>query len=118
VRAGFKSAPGVGCRALSLVPGTASQDEIIASVGEGMLVQWVTGIHSGVNPISGDFSVGAEGILIRDGALAEPVREVTIASTIQRMLSTVVAVGADLEWLPGIAAGLTLAIGEISLSGS
>jgi PmbA protein len=100
------------------VPGTASQDEIIASVDEGMLVQWVTGIHSGVNPISGDFSVGAEGILIRDGALAEPVREVTIASTIQRMLSAVVAVGADLEWLPGIAAGLTLAIGEISLSGS
>jgi PmbA protein len=118
VRAGFKSAPGVGCRALSLVPGTASQDDIIASVDEGMLVQWVTGIHSGVNPISGDFSVGAEGILVRDGALAEPVREVTIASTIQRMLSTVVAVGADLEWLPGIAAGLTLAIGEISLSGS
>jgi PmbA protein len=118
VRGGFKTAPGVGCRALSLVPGTASQDEIIASVDEGMLVQWVTGIHSGVNPISGDFSVGAEGILIRDGALAEPVREVTIASTIQRMLSTVVAVGADLEWLPGIAAGLTLAIGEISLSGS
>jgi len=61
---------------------------------------------------------GAEGILIRDGALAEPVREVTIASTIQRMLSTVVAVGADLEWLPGIAAGLTLAIGEVSLSGA
>ncbi|HEY3703155.1 MAG TPA: TldD/PmbA family protein [Acidimicrobiales bacterium] len=118
VRGGFKTAPGVGCRALSLVPGNASQDEIIASVDEGMLVQWVTGIHSGVNPISGDFSVGAEGILIRDGALAEPVREVTIASTIQRMLSAVVAVGADLEWLPGIAAGLTLAIGEISLSGS
>ncbi len=118
VRGGFKTAPGVGCRALSLVPGSSSQDEIIASVGEGMLVQWVTGIHSGVNPISGDFSVGAEGILIRDGALAEPVREVTIASTIQRMLNHVVAVGADLEWLPGIAAGLTLAIGEMSLSGS
>ncbi|HEX4540499.1 MAG TPA: metallopeptidase TldD-related protein, partial [Acidimicrobiales bacterium] len=60
----------------------------------------------------------AEGLLIRDGARAEPVREVTIASTIQRMLSTVVAVGADLEWLPGIAAGLTLAIGDVSLSGS
>jgi PmbA protein len=118
VRGGFKTAPGVGCRALSLVPGTASQEEIVASVGEGMLVQWVTGIHSGVNPISGDFSVGAEGMMIREGALAEPVREVTIASTLQRMLSHVVAVGADLEWLPGVAAGLTLAIGEVSLSGA
>jgi PmbA protein len=118
VRGGFKTAPGVGCRALSLVPGTASQEEIVASVGEGMLVQWVTGIHSGVNPISGDFSVGAEGMMIRDGALAEPVREVTIASTLQRMLTHVVALGADLEWLPGVAAGLTLAIGEVSLSGA
>ena len=81
-------------------------------------MQWVTGVHSGVNPISGDFSVGAEGMMIRDGALAEPVREVTIASTIQRMLGHVVAVGSDLEWLPGIAAGLTLAIGEVSLSGA
>jgi PmbA protein len=118
VRGGFKTAPGVGCRALSLVPGTASQEEILASVDHGLLVQWVTGVHSGVNPISGDFSVGAEGLMIRDGALAEPVREVTIASTIQRMLAQVVAVGGDLEWLPGIAAGLTLAIGEVSLSGA
>ena len=40
------------------------------------------------------------GCCIRDGELAEPVREVTIASTLQRMLHDVVAVGADLEWLP------------------
>ena len=39
--------------------------------------------------------------MIRDGALAEPVREVTIASTLQRMLLDIQAVGADLEWLPG-----------------
>jgi PmbA protein len=118
VRGGFKTAPGVGCRALSLVPGTASQEEVLASVEHGLLVQWVTGVHSGVNPISGDFSVGAEGLMIRNGAKAEPVREVTIASTIQRLLTQVVAVGADLEWLPGIAAGLTLSIADVSLSGA
>ncbi|MDP8992886.1 MAG: TldD/PmbA family protein [Actinomycetota bacterium] len=117
VRGGYKSAPGVGCRALSLAPGTKSQEEIVAEVGEGLLVQDVSGVHSGVNPISGDFSVGAEGLMIRGGALAEPVREVTIASTIQRMLLDVVAVGGDLEWLPGAAAGVTLAIAEMSMSG-
>ena len=118
VRGGFKSAPGVGCRALSLDPGTRTQEEIVADVGEGLLVQEVTGVHSGVNPISGDFSVGAEGLMIRGGALAEPVREITIASTIQRMLLEVLAVGGDLEWLPGAAAGVTLAIAEMSMSGS
>lgn len=118
VRGGFKSAPGVGCRALSLAPGTESQEEIIKRVGDGLLVQGISGVHSGVNPVSGDFSVGAEGLMIRNGTLAEPVREITIASTIQRMLSDVVAVGDDLEWLPGSAAGVTLAIADMSMSGA
>jgi PmbA protein len=56
--------------------------------------------------------------MIRNGALAEPVREITVASTIQRMLQHVVFIGDDLEWLPGSAAGLTLAIDEMSMSGA
>ena len=84
-----------------------------------MYVQSITGVHSGVNPVSGDFSVGAEGLMIRDGELAEPVREVTIASTLQRMLQSRRRTSArDVEWLPGVAAGQTLAIEGMSLSGS
>jgi PmbA protein len=56
--------------------------------------------------------------MIRGGELAEPVREVTIASTIQRMLQHIVAVGSDVEWLPGAATGVTLAIDDIAMSGS
>jgi PmbA protein len=116
-RAGFKSAPGTGARALMLVPGQLTQEAILAQVGDGLLVQSVSGVHSGVNPISGDFSVGAEGVLIQGGALAGPVRELTIASTIQRMLSGVVAIGNDLERLPSSAAGVTVAIADVSMSG-
>jgi len=118
VRAGFKSAPGTGARALSLVPGSSGPEEILTEVGSGLLVQSVSGVHSGVNPVSGDFSVGAEGMLIRNGELVEPVREITIASTIQRMLQNVVAIGSDLERLPSSAAGLTLAIADVAMSGS
>ena len=118
VRGGFKSTPGVGARALHLVPGSLSPDEILASVPEALFVQSVSGLHSGTNPVSGDFSVGAEGLMVRGGALAEPVREVTIASTLQRMLHDIVHVGADLRWLPGGAAGMTLLIGEMSMSGN
>jgi PmbA protein len=117
VRAGFKSAPGTGARALSIRPGERSPEEILAFVGDGLLVQSVSGIHSGVNPVSGDFSVGAEGVLIKGGALAGPVREFTIASTIQRMLAGVVAIGNDLERLPSSATGLTLAVADLSMSG-
>jgi PmbA protein len=117
VRAGFKSAPGTGARAVSIVPGDRSPEEILALVGDGLLVQSVSGVHSGVNPVSGDFSVGAEGVLIKGGALAGPVREFTIATTIQRMLTGVVAIGNDLERLPSSAAGLTLAVADVSMSG-
>lgn len=118
VRGGYRSTPGVGSRALTLTPGDRSQEQLMADVGDGLLVQSVTGLHSGANPISGDFSVGVEGLLFRDGAPAEPVREATIASTLQRMLLDLVAVGGDLEWLPGGAAGMTVAIGDVQLSGS
>ena len=117
VRAGFKSTPGVGAHALSLTPGERTQAEIIAEVENGLLVQGVAGLHSGVNPVSGDFSTGAEGLMIRNGELAEPVREITIASTLQRLLLDVIEVGSDLEWLPMSAAGVTLAVADVTMSG-
>jgi PmbA protein len=119
VRGGFSGTPAPGCRALTLAPGPEGfgEDGVLAAVGEGLFVQSMTGVHSGVNPISGDFSVGAEGLMIRDGRLAEPVREITVASTLQRMLQSLAVIGADVEWLPGIAAGQTLAVGDMQISG-
>ncbi len=118
VRGGVSGSPSAGCRALQLMPGAYDQDEIFRRVGQGIFVESLTGVHSGVNPISGDFSVGITGLMIRDGALAEPIREVTIASTLQRMLLDVIYVGNDVEWLPGTTAAQTLAIDAIALSGS
>jgi PmbA protein len=117
VRGGFKSTPGVGARALFLEPGPRGPEEIYASVPSALYVQSVSGLHSGTNPVSGDFSVGAEGLMVRDGVFAEPVREVTIASTLQRILLDVGEVGADLTWLPGGGAGMTLLVSQMTMSG-
>ena len=118
VRGGYAGTPGAGVRALTLEPGTADPDEILAQVGEGLYVQSITGVHSGVSTVSGDFSVGAEGLMIRNGEFAEAVREITVASTLQRMLLSILAIGSDLIRLPGVAGGQTLAIGDFQLSGS
>lgn len=118
VRGGYRSTPGAGSRALSLTPGDRSQEQLLADAGEGLLVQSVSGLHSGANPVSGDFSVGVDGLMVRDGTTAEPVREATIASTLQRMLLDLVAIGGDREWLPGGGSGMTLVIGDVQLSGS
>jgi PmbA protein len=122
-RAGTKSTGnavggGVGCLALQLAPGTKTQAELIADIEEGVLIQSVQGLHSGVNPISGDFSTGASGVMIRNGKIAEPIREFTIASTLQRMLLDVLAVGNDVDWLPMRAAGVSMVIADVTMSGA
>jgi PmbA protein len=118
VRGGFAGSPGVGCMALQLAPGTKTQQQLIAEVEDGVWVQMVQGLHSGVNPISGDFSTGASGLLINNGQVGAPVREFTIASTLQKMLLDVVALGNDVDWLPSRAAGLTMVIRDVTMSGA
>jgi PmbA protein len=118
VRGGYAGSPSAGCLALALEPGSRSRDDLIAGVGDGVLVLSVSGLHSGVNTISGDVSVGASGIVIRNGVLAEPIREFTLATTIQRLLSDVVEVGSDVEWLPMRAAGVSLVVGGVTVSGT
>lgn len=117
-RNGYKSTPGAACRAVALEPGTDDPSELIAAVDDGVLIQEVAGLHSGVNPVSGDLSTGAEGLRIRGGELAEPLREFTFASTLQRLLLDVTAIGNDLTWLPMSAAGMTLVIPDVAISGS
>jgi PmbA protein len=118
IRGGFAGSPSVGCLALQLQPGTRTQAELIADVDDGLLVQTVVGLHSGVNPVSGDFSTGASGMLITNGEVGAPVRELTIASTLQRMLLDVVEVGGDVDWLPMRAAGVSLVLRDVTMSGA
>jgi len=117
VRGSYRSAPGAGCAALALAPGTATQAQLLEAVGDGILIADVAGLHSGVNPVSGDLSVGAEGLAVRGGSVAEPLREFTIATTLQRLLGDLDAVGADLEWLPIGAAGVSLVVRDVMVSG-
>jgi PmbA protein len=121
---GYRSTPGVGAQALAIATGAGvgagggSLDDLIAGVDHGVLVQSMTGIHSGVNPVSGDFSVGVEGLMLRGGARAEPVREATVASTLQRLLLDVAAVGSEREWTPGGTGSAALVIPGVTLSGN
>lgn len=55
---------------------------------------------------------------MRDGEVAEPIREAIVASTLQRMLADVIAVGDDESWFPIDAAGVSLSIQGLSLAGS
>jgi PmbA protein len=116
-RSSYFSTPSVGPRALYLNPGNLTSDEILKYVDNGVYVQTVTGVASGVNPISGDFSVGIEGLNIKNGKLDTPIKEATISSTMQKMLLNMCCIGSDVNWLPGVASGQTVAISSMTVSG-
>jgi len=74
---------------LWLAPGTMSPAALMADIGIGLYVTELIGM--GVNPVTGDYSRGAAGFMIRQGALAEPVAEITVAGNLRDMFARLVA---------------------------
>jgi PmbA protein len=119
-RGGYRSQPSVS--ASNLVVGTGGGEllALLGEAGDGVYVSDVAGLHSGVNPVTGIFSVGASGRLIRGGELADPVREFTIAGDLVSLLGAVSAAGSVPRWVPFGGSVLTppLLIGEITVGGT
>jgi PmbA protein len=117
-RISFKSTPGISAHNVFFAPGDKDQAALLAQAGEGLLVQDVTGVHSGANPITGDFSVGVSGLWFRGGELAEPVREATVAAHLLDILKDIVAVGSDLRWATGSIGGASVLVRQMTVAGA
>lgn len=98
---GYQTPPSVHPSNLIVEGALTPLAEVLAGVGPGVLVTDVVGVHSGANPISGEFSVGLSGVLIEGGETTTPVREVTLAGDIISMLKGIRALGDDARWVPG-----------------
>ncbi|MBB4064317.1 TldD/PmbA family protein [Gellertiella hungarica] len=98
---------------LSLEPGEVSPEELIRSVGNGFYVTELIG--QGVDMITGEYSRGASGFWIENGALTFPVSEVTIASNLKDMFMRVTP-ASDIDRKYGVASP-TLAIEGMTLAG-
>jgi len=99
-RAGYHSPPSVRPSNLIVEGVAVARDDLVAGIDHGVLVTDAVGVHSGANPVSGEFSVGISGVLIEGGRMTTPVREVTLAGDIIAMLRGVRAVGDDARWVP------------------
>jgi PmbA protein len=119
-RGSYRTPPSVGTTNLVVDPGTDDLAALVAAAGDGLYVTDVAGLHSGVNPVSGTFSVGASGRLIEGGELGTPVRELTIASDLVSMLKAVRSVGSEARWVPfgGSVRTAPLLVAEMAVSGS
>jgi PmbA protein len=111
---GLAGNAGIGHGNFFAEKGVKSPAEIIAGISNGFYVTELMGF--GVNIVTGDYSRGAAGIWIRNGELAFPVSEVTIAGKLPQMLLELAEIGSDLEFR-GSSAAPTLMVPEMTVGG-
>jgi PmbA protein len=102
---GVGGAPGASPSNLYIAAGTRSRDDLLAAYPEAVLI--IELIGHGVNPVTGDYSRGAVGFMVRGGEIAEPVAEITVASNLLDMFATLEP-ASDLEFRRGIDAPTVL----------
>ncbi len=118
-RGTFRDRPRVGASNIFLQPGRGSRQEIVSQVGSGVLVLQVVGAHAGANPITGEISLGALGLLIENGEPAQPLREITLAGKALDFLQDMVAIGEDMRFLPfeGSLGAPSVAVENVMIAG-
>ncbi len=102
--------------------GENSFDELVASIEEGVMITELQGIHSGANAVSGDFSLAAHGYLIKDGKIARPVNQITIAGNFYQLLKDIDSIANDLAFsLPmfgGYVGSPTVKVKSLAVAGN
>lgn len=114
IRNSFKSVTDVGPTNVFIEAGDKDPETLVSELDNGFYITSVMGLHT-ANPISGDFSLGASGVWIRDGRFAHAVRGIAIAGNILELFSKVEAVGSDLQFF-GSQGCPSLKISDITVS--
>lgn len=107
--------PDIAPSNLVVSPGSKNKKEILSSVDNGILVTELMGLHT-LNPVSGEFSLGAKGVRVVKGEMCEPVSGVTIAGNLIDLLKHISAIGSDLEFFGSVGAP-TMLVEGIAVAG-
>jgi PmbA protein len=100
-----------------LVPGKKTKEELISGAGKALLITDLAGLHSGANPVSGDFSFSADGFLIEDGKISRPVEQITVAGNFYQLLKDIEEIGSDIEFGMGKVGMPSVVLSKLSVSG-
>lgn len=103
-----------GVHNLIIAPGQDDFNALVRTMHRGLIVTELMG--QGVNGVTGDYSRGAAGFWVENGAIAFPVHEITIAGNLKDMYRQIVAVGADVDARGGIRTGSVL-IEQMTIAG-
>ncbi len=120
-RAGADAPVGVMPSAFYIEPGGKGREALFEELNDGLYITEVSGLHAGLNPVSGEFSLIAKGALVEGGKIVRAVDQITVGGSFTQLLSDVAAVGADLFFLPpggSVFASPSILVRELMVSGS
>ncbi len=117
-RGSYKSTIGISATNFYFKPGEKTVDELIAGVDKGLYIVELEGMHSGFNPISGDFSLPAKGYLVENGKKTMAVNQITVSGNYYDALKAIEGFASDLKFGMGGGTGSpTLMIKELAVAG-
>ena len=119
---GFRGGSAVSEMPTNLIveSGEKTFDELLEEAGEGIILTDLSGLHAGVNAISGDFSLLCEGYLIENGKKGRPVEQITVAGNFYEVIKSIISVGNDIINLPsgeGEFFTPSVLVGSLAISG-
>jgi len=112
----FKSPVGVSPTNFYVVPGTKTENELISEMENGIIISDLSGLHSGTNSVSGDFSISAEGFYVENGKKTFAVEQITIAGNFFTLIKDILAVGNDLRFMGSVNSPCVI-VREINVAG-
>ncbi|MDR2786579.1 MAG: TldD/PmbA family protein [Treponema sp.] len=115
-KASFKTAVDIAPSNFYIAAGNKSLEELVAAMGDGLVITNLEGLHSGANSVSGDFSLSAEGFLVQGGKTVRAVEQITIAGNFFSLLRDISAVASDLEFKGNVCSPSVL-VRELSVAG-
>lgn len=119
-KSSFKSSVEIAPSNLCFMPGKISLKSMLEEIRRGIMVTGLQGLHSGINPVSGDFSLQCHGFLIEDGTIADPVSQITVSGNFFELLKEIDCVADDFIMSPlsGGAGAPSVRVSGLSISGS
>ncbi|MED4452122.1 TldD/PmbA family protein [Metabacillus fastidiosus] len=116
-KSSYRSTISIGPFNLYVQPGEASLQEIMATVEEGIMIVELGGLNSGINGVSGDFSLSAIGFLIQNGKVIRPVNQIAVSGNFFELLNNIDRVANDLQ-IRGTISSPSIKVNALSISGN
>ncbi len=113
---GIMGPPSIGTANLYLKSGSRTLPQLLEGIERGILITDLMGIHT-ANSVTGDFSLGASGMLIEHGKIGRPVKGFAVAGNVMELFRKMTDIGSDMKWFGSVGAP-SVRITEISVGGS